>query len=118
LYRRNAIAVAGSLVLLALSFATCSQAPEAARRPNILLAISDDQSYPHASAYGATFVSTPAFDRIAREGVLFRNAFSASPGCSPSRASLLTGRHTWQLEQAGTHASSFPPKYVTYPDLL
>ncbi|MDI9443784.1 MAG: sulfatase-like hydrolase/transferase, partial [Planctomycetota bacterium] len=87
-------------------------------RPNILLAISDDQSFPHASAYGSKMVSTPAFDRVASEGVLLTNAICASPGCSPCRAALLTGRHTWQLEHAGTHASSFSPKYVTYPDRL
>ena len=81
-------------------------------RPNILLAISDDQSFPHASAYGSKMVSTPAFDRVASEGVLLTNAICASPGCSPCRAALLTGRHTWQLEHAGTHASSFSPKYV------
>jgi len=108
-------ALLGALTLLA---SACGGEPAVSRRPNILVAISDDQSYPHASAYGASFVNTPAFDRIAREGVLFTNAFAASPGCSPSRAALLTGRHTWQIEQAGTHASSFPAKYVTYPDLL
>src|SRR5688500_4452495 len=87
-------------------------------KPNILIAIADDWSWPHAGAYGCKFVKTPAFDRVAKEGVLFRNAFTASPGCSPSRAALLTGRHTWQLEQAGTHASSFPKKFQVYPDLL
>lgn len=88
------------------------------RRPNILLAIADDQSFPYASAYGCACVHTPAFDRVARMGVLFRNAFAASPGCSPSRASLLTGHHHWTLKQAGTHASSFPKQFVVYPDLL
>ena len=88
------------------------------RRPNILFAISDDQSYPHASAYGFKAVNTPAFDRVAREGVLFNNAFSASPGCSPSRAALLTGKNCWQIEQAGTHDSSFPAEYIVYPDIL
>jgi len=89
-----------------------------AERPNILVAISDDHSFPHAGAYGDRAVKTPAFDRVAREGVLFTNAFCASPGCSPSRAALLTGRHCWQLEHAGTHASSFPDKYLVYPDRL
>ncbi len=93
-------------------------AANAASRPNILIAISDDQSFAHTSAAGCKAVSTPAFDRIAHEGVLFRNCFAASPGCSPSRASLLTGRHTWQNEQAGTHDSSFPTNYVAFPDLL
>lgn len=87
-------------------------------RPNVLLAISDDQSFPHTSAHGSKMVSTPAFDRVAGEGILFTNAMCASPGCSPCRAALLTGRHTWQIEHAGTHASSFSPKYVTFPDLL
>ena len=88
------------------------------KQPNILFAISDDQSYPHASAYGCRFVNTPAFDRVASEGILFNNAFSASPGCAPSRAALLTGNNDWQIEQAGTHASSFPLKYTVYPDIL
>lgn len=90
----------------------------AATRPNILFVISDDQSYPHASVYGTKGIQTPAFDRVAKEGVLFSNAFCASPGCSPCRAALLTGRHTWQIEQAGTHASSFPKKYQVFPDIL
>lgn len=94
----------------------CGGAPE--RRPNILFVIWDDVSYPHASAYGSKMVSTPAFDRVAREGVLFHNAFAPAPGCSPTRAAFLTGRHIWMIEQAGTHASSFPQTYVSYQDLL
>lgn len=87
-------------------------------KPNILLCISDDQSWPHASGYGSKMVSTPSFDLVAKQGVLFNNAFAASPGCSPCRAALLTGRHTWQIEHAGTHASEFPKQYVSYPDRL
>ena len=86
--------------------------------PNILVAIADDQSFPHASAYGFKGVQTPAFDRVARAGVLFGNAFTPAPGCSPMRAAFLTGRHIWQIEQAGTHASSFPTKYEVFPDRL
>ena len=89
-----------------------------ADRPNILFVISDDQSYPHASAYGCRGIKTPGFDRVAKEGVLFHAAISGSPGCSPSRASLLTGRYHWMIEHAGTHASKFDKKYATFPDLL
>ena len=88
------------------------------KRPNILFAISDDQSWAHCSAYGCKEISTPAFDRVGSSGVLFTNAIAASPGCSPCRAALLTGRQTWQIEHAGTHASSFPLKYQVFPDLL
>ena len=87
-------------------------------RPNILFAISDDQSWIHTSASGCKSVNTPNFDRVAREGILFNNSFCGSPGCTPSRSSILTGRYPWQLQQAGTHASSFPKQYVVYPDLL
>jgi uncharacterized sulfatase len=84
----------------------------------VLLAISDDQSWPHASSYGADGLDTPAFDRVAREGVLFENVFVDAPVCSPSRAALLTGRHIWQTGQAGSHWSSFPQAYIAFPSLL
>ena len=90
----------------------------AADRPNIFIAISDDVSFPHASAHGSKMVSTPAFDRVAADGVLFSNAFCPAPGCSPSRAAFLTGRHIWMIEEAGTHASYFPAKYQTFPEAL
>lgn len=106
------------LVLLLPLWGCQEPAEEVVSPPNILIAISDDQSFPHASAYGFEGIQTPAFDRIAREGILFTQAFAASPGCSPSRAALLTGRNCWQIEAAGTHASAFPQKYVAFPDLL
>jgi len=98
-----------TFVLIVNCFSTPRSSIKNTRRPNILLVVSDDQSYPHASAYGYKAVKTPGFDRIAKEGVLFTNAYSASPGCSPSRAALLTGRNDWQLEEAGTHAIAVFP---------
>jgi len=74
-----------------------------ARAPNILFCISDDQSFPHTSAYGTTWVNTPAFDRIAKEGLLFTRAYTPNAKCAPSRASVLTGRYSWQLESAANH---------------
>jgi N-sulfoglucosamine sulfohydrolase len=90
----------------------------AAERPNILLIIFDDWNGNHAGAYGCTWVKTPHFDRIAREGVLFRNAFTSNPKCSPCRASILTGRNTWQLKEAVSHNGLFPAGFEVYPDLL
>jgi uncharacterized sulfatase len=86
--------------------------------PNIIVAISDDQSFPYASAYGDKSVKTPAFDWIAENGVLFTNAFATSPGCAPSRGSILTGRQPWQNEEAGSHHTLFPIEYKVYPDVL
>ncbi len=89
-----------------------------AQKPNVLFVIADDMSYPHTSAYGSKMVSTPAFDYVANKGCLFTNAYVTSPGSSPSRASMLTGLYPWQIEEAGTHASSFPAKYACFPDVL
>lgn len=85
-------------------------------RPNILFAIADDAS--HMSAYGYDFVNTPNFDYVANNGVLFENSFTTNPKCSPSRASILTGMHTWQLEDACIHYSSFSSKFAVYPTIL
>ncbi len=88
------------------------------KRPNILFALADDAS--HFSACGHTFVNTPHFDRVAREGILFKNMFTTNPKCAPSRASMLTGMHTWQLKEACTHWCVFPgpDEFAVYPDLL
>ncbi len=112
------------VLLTALTAASVREIPRYAppapgeRRPNILFAIADDQSFPHASAYGSQTFSTPAFDSVAARGVLFNNAFVAAPQCSPSRAALLTGRNIWQLGEAGTHSSYFPKKFPVFTDVL
>ena len=88
-------------------------------RPNILFIIFDDwNGSTHAGAYGCDWIKTPNFDRIAAEGILFKNAFTSNPKCSPCRASILTGRNTWQLEEATCHNSIFPAKFAVYPDLM
>jgi len=88
------------------------------RQPNILFVIADDWGYGHASVYGCDWISTPGFDRVARQGVLFTNAFTSNPKCSPCRATILTGRNTWQLKEAVNHYSVFPRDFPVYPDLL
>lgn len=88
------------------------------KRPNVLIAIADDQSYEHTSFAGSPFISTPGFDRVARSGVYFLNCYASSPGSAPSRGALVTGRHHWQNEQSGQHGSSWMKKYVPFVDLL
>lgn len=102
----------------AASLATKPLAAQAGRPPNILFAIADDWSQKHAGAYGCDWVKTPSFDRVAREGVLFNNCFTSNPKCSPCRATILTGRSSWQLEEAVDHFGIFPAKWPVYPDLL
>jgi arylsulfatase A-like enzyme len=92
--------------------------PPAVRRPNIVVAIADDWSFPHAGIYGDPIVSTPNFDRVAREGVRFTHAFAAAPSCTPSRAALLTGQAVHRLEEGGNLHGFLPKSYQVYPDLL
>lgn len=98
----------------------CPWAASAAEttKPNLLFIIYDDWGWQHAGAYGCSWVKTPNFDRIAREGILFKNCFTSNPKCSPCRASILTGRNTWQLEEACCHHGLFSAKFAVYPDLL
>ena len=72
-----------SLFTLGLFVFTVNAAAADAPRPNILFIIFDDWSGNHAGAYGCKWVNTPNFDRVAKEGVLFRNAFTSNPKCSP-----------------------------------
>ncbi|MDW7694688.1 sulfatase [Flammeovirgaceae bacterium SG7u.111] len=110
------------LLLILLYLSACNSTKEEAqteeKRPNILFAISDDQSFAHTSFAGAKFVNTPAFDRIANEGIYFKNCIAGSPGCAPSRSAIVTGRYPWQNEQSGQHASSWMKKHVPFIDLL
>ncbi len=87
-------------------------------RPNILFAIADDWGWPHAGAYGDPVVQTPTFDRIAREGVLFENAFVSSPSCTPSRNAILTGQYHWRLGSGANLWSRLDSRFATYPLLL
>lgn len=87
-------------------------------RPNILFAIADDWSHGHAGAYGCGWIKTPAFDEIAKKGLLFTRAYTPNAKCAPSRACILTGRNSWQLKDAGNHMCYFPAEFRTYVETL
>ena len=92
----------GPTLLLLTLFLSLNQALAAADRPNILFAFADDWGR-YAGAYArlepggpADLAVTPHFDELAREGVLFRNAFVNAPSCTPCRSSLLSGQFFWR----------------------
>jgi len=89
-----------------------------AERPNILFCISDDQSWAHTGANGDPVIKTPAFDRVANEGLRFINSFCDAPTCGPSRSAILTGQPIWRLEEAGNIHSTLPAKFATYTEEL
>lgn len=107
-----------SLLTLIFSTGVLFAQEAAAERPNILFCLSDDQSYPHASAYGEPVIKTPVFDRVAREGVLFTQAYCAAPSCTPSRSAILTGQDIWRLGQGGQLFGTLPAVRPVYTELL
>jgi len=92
--------------------------PPPPARPNIVFAIADDWSWPHAGVYGDKVAKTPAFDRVASEGVLFARAYTAAASCTPSRGAVLTGQWPHRLEAGGNLWSHLDQKFRCYPDLL
>lgn len=80
------------VILLAMNVATM-----AADKPNIILCMADDQGYGDVGYYGASPVKTPVLDEMARTALRFDRFYAAAPVCSPTRASVLTGRHPNRL---------------------
>jgi arylsulfatase A-like enzyme len=67
------------------------------RRPNFVFFLADDMGWRDAGCYGSTFYETPNIDRLARQGIRFTNAYAACPVCSPTRASIMTGKYPARL---------------------
>ena len=72
---------------------TIFTAKAANKRPNIILAMADDQGWGDMGYMGHKVLKTPVFDEMAKTGLRFDRFYAASPVCSPTRASVLTGRH-------------------------
>ncbi len=95
-----ALMVLSAFVLLSAGYPVAAD-----DRPNILFCLADDWGWPHAGAYGDPVVKTPAFDRLAREGLLFHQAYISSPSCTPSRNSIITGQQFYRLGPGANLAS-------------
>jgi arylsulfatase A-like enzyme len=90
---------------------------EPANRPNILFIMSDDHAYQAISAYSDHLIETPNIDRIANEGMLFTNASVTNSICAPSRATILTGKHT-HIHGKIDNRRPFDTTQVTFPQIF
>ncbi|MHC4501255.1 MAG: sulfatase-like hydrolase/transferase, partial [Planctomycetota bacterium] len=68
-----------------------------AGKPNIVFILADDLGWHQLGCYGSTFYETPNLDRFAKEGMRFTDAYAAAPVCSPTRASIMTGKYPARL---------------------
>src|SRR5215813_8835206 len=82
------------LLLLAIASSTGLDESD---RPNIVVILADDLGAVDLGCYGADLHETPRLDALARESVMFRQAYAAAPVCSPTRAALMTGKHPARL---------------------
>ena len=80
--------------VFAAALLAVSAAAAAPPRPNVVFIMADDHAAHAISAYGSKVNETPSLDRLAREGMLFRNAFVTNSICTPSRAAILTGAYS------------------------
>ncbi|RTE54311.1 DUF4976 domain-containing protein [Arenibacter aquaticus] len=108
-----------SLVALGLFlFQSCSEKKEQKpKKPNILFIMSDDHAYQAISAYSDHLINTPNIDRLAKEGIVFTNASVTNSICAPSRATILTGKHTHINGKIDNH-NPFDTTQVTFPQLF
>jgi len=104
------------LVLVASAHAVIDEKP-AEKLPNIVIFILDDVGQKDIGAYGNPFVHTPNIDKLAAEGMRFDNAFLTTSSCSPSRASILTGKYPSATRAPNLH-DPLPSDQVSLPQLL
>lgn len=91
---------------------------DARRPPNIVLILADDLGYGDLGCYGQEKIRTPHLDRLAAEGMLFTQCYAGSTVCAPSRASLMTGRHTGHTRIRGNGNVPLAPEDVTLAEVL
>ncbi|MCC6143543.1 MAG: sulfatase-like hydrolase/transferase, partial [Candidatus Hydrogenedentes bacterium] len=91
---------------------------EPARKPNVILCMSDDQGWGDTGYNGHPVLRTPHLDRMAAEGIRFERFYSGAPVCSPTRGSCLTGRHPYRYEIPTANAGHMKPEENTLAEAL
>ncbi len=123
MYKKIDIRIIIAFSILIFAFVSCKNPKgkesqkKSIERPNILFIMSDDHAYQAISAYSDKLIKTPNIDRIADEGILFTNASVTNSICAPSRATILTGKHT-HLHGKIDNRMPFDTTQVTFPQLF
>ena len=104
-----------TVLLILLLLVSCS---DRNKKPNIIFIMTDDHARQAISAYGSYRNETPNIDRLANEGMLFENAYVTNSICAPSRAVILTGKHSHINGKIDNSGARFDSSQVTFPKLL
>ncbi|WP_298792939.1 sulfatase family protein [uncultured Allomuricauda sp.] len=110
------------LILFSILFVSCAEKKKEEQdtpkeKPNIIFIMSDDHAYQAISAYSDHLIQTPNIDRIGKEGIVFTNASVTNSICAPSRATILTGKHT-HINGKVDNLMPFDTTQVTFPQLF
>ncbi|HEC43431.1 MAG TPA: N-acetylgalactosamine 6-sulfate sulfatase [Bacteroides sp.] len=111
---RSLITLSGALILL-LNIIGCQQIRP---RPNIILVMTDDQGWFDAGFNGNELIKTPNLDKLASEGIVLDRFYSASAVCSPTRASVITGRNPLRMDIPYANAGHMKDQEITLPEIL
>ena len=106
-----------NIILVSFAFISISCSFKTDNRPNILFIMSDDHAYQAISAYDNRLIDTPNIDRIADDGILFSNASVTNSICAPSRAVILTGKHS-HINGKIDNLAKFDDSQITFPQLF
>jgi arylsulfatase A-like enzyme len=108
-----------TVIVFSISCISCNTKQDAkqVKRPNIVFIMSDDHAYQAISAYSDHLIRTPQIDRLATEGMLFTNACVTNSICAPSRAVILTGKHS-HLNGKIDNLFPFDTTNITFPQIF
>ena len=95
----------------------CTFPAWSAERPNFIVIIADDMAWDDCGAYGHPTIKTPHIDRLSNEGLRFEQAFLTISSCSPSRASIITGRYPHRTDAEELHWP-LPAEQTTFTEVL
>ena len=82
------------------------------KKPNIIMILLDDMGYRDLGCYGSAYYETPNIDSLAEEGIRFTDAYAACPVCSPSRASIMSGKYPAQTSWYRTRKESWSTRPI------
>jgi len=114
---KKAVHVCSSVAVAIVALLSTATAPAAPRRPHVVLFLVDDMGWMDSTVYGSKYYETPQMERLAKESMRFTDAY-ATPLCSPTRASILTGQYSsrHRITSATGHRPPAPPGSSPYPE--
>ena len=112
------LVILSCLVIIFSSLQTIYSEEQVTHQPNIILCMADDQGWGDVGYNGHPVLQTPHLDQMARDGMRFDRFYAAAPVCSPTRASVVTGRHPMRMGIPWANTGKLPDQEHTIAEIL